>query len=225
MTLRAIRILKEADVVACEDTRHTQNLLSHFEISKTLTSYHDFNKEEKAPVLVKLLLEGRQVALVSDAGTPTVSDPGYLLINQAIACGIKVIPLPGPSAVLTALSASGLPTDGFIFNGFLPRKKAARLKMMEELKDTKKTLIFFESPHRILAVLDEFQIAFGDRRAVIARELTKKFEEFIYGTLSEITQRKWQVKGELTLLIEGRQKKKRQKKDSQGTLRENLYEE
>ena len=207
MTLRSLRVLKEVDVLASEDTRQTQSLLSHFEISKVLTSYHDFNKEEKAPVLVKFLKEGRHVGLVCDAGTPTISDPGYLLINQAIAQGIKVIPLPGPSALLTALSGSGLPTDAFIFNGFLPKKKTARLKMIEGLKEEKKTLIFFETPHRILTILEEFYSTFGERRVVIARELTKKFEEFIYGTLPEIIQKKWTVKGEITLLIEGKRKK------------------
>ena len=207
ITLRALRILKEVDVLASEDTRHTQKLLSHFEISKVLTSYHDFNKEEKAPVLLQFLKEGRNVGLVCDAGTPTISDPGYLLINQAIAHGIKVIPLPGPSAVLTALSGSGLPTDAFIFNGFLPKKKTARLKVIEELKEEKKTLIFFETPHRIVTILEEVYSVFGERRVVIARELTKKFEEFIYGPLSGIIQKKWAVKGEITLLIEGKRKK------------------
>jgi 16S rRNA (cytidine1402-2'-O)-methyltransferase len=225
MTLRSIRVLKEVDLIASEDTRHTQNLLSHLEITKILTSYHDFNKEEKAPVLIKLIQDGQQVALVSDAGTPTISDPGYHLINQAIKHGIKVIPLPGPSAVLTALSASGLPTDAFIFNGFLPRKKTARLKIMNELKETRKTLIFFESPHRIEAVLEEFLATLGDRRAVIARELTKKFEEFIYGTLSEIIQKKWQIKGEITLLIEGKQKEARKKKFVQAAATESIDED
>lgn len=220
ITLRALRVLKEVDVIASEDTRHTQTLLSHFQISKVLTSYHDFNKEEKAPILLNLLKEGRQVALVSDAGTPTISDPGYLLINEAIAHGIRVIPLPGPSAFLTALSGSGLPTDAFIFNGFLPRKKTARLKIIEGLNEEKKTLIFFESPHRVLSVLEELYSVLGERRVVIARELTKKFEELIYGRLSEITQRKWQVKGEITLLIEGKRKERKREKNSQEVLDE-----
>lgn len=220
ITLRALRILKEVDVIASEDTRHTQILLSHFDISKVLTSYHDFNKEEKVPILLNLLEEGRQVALVSDAGTPTISDPGYLLINEAISHGIRVIPLPGPSALLTALSGSGLPTDAFIFSGFLPRKKNARLKIIEGFNEEKKTLIFFESPHRILSVLEEFYSVLGDRRVVIARELTKKFEEFIYGTLSEVIHRKWQVKGELTLLIEGKRKGQKKEKYDQEILDE-----
>ncbi|MHB8481797.1 MAG: 16S rRNA (cytidine(1402)-2'-O)-methyltransferase [Nitrospiria bacterium] len=207
ITLRALRVLKEVDVLASEDTRHTQKLLAHFEFSKVLTSYHDFNKEEKAPVLLQFLKEGRHVGLVCDAGTPTISDPGYLLINQAITQGIKVIPLPGASSVLTALSGSGLPTDAFIFNGFLPKKKTARLRVICELKEERKTLIFFETPHRILSTLEEFTSVFGNRRAVVARELTKKFEEFIYGTLSEIIQKKWAVKGEITLLIEGKRKR------------------
>jgi 16S rRNA (cytidine1402-2'-O)-methyltransferase len=222
ITLRALRILKEVDVIASEDTRHTQQLLTHFQISKVLTSYHDFNKETKVPLLLQVLKEGRQVALVSDAGTPTISDPGYLLINQAIAHGIKVIPLPGPSAFLTALSGSGLPTDAFTFYGFLPRKKAARLKLMDGLKEDKKTLIFFESPHRIVAVLEEFFSVFGERRVVIARELTKKFEEFIYGTLGEIAKKKWSVKGEITLLIEGARKKM---KTPAGPIEEESLEE
>ena len=138
ITLRALRILKEVDLIASEDTRNTQRLLSHFGISKVLTSYHDFNKEEKAPLLLKLLQEGKSIALVSDAGTPTISDPGYLLINQAIGHGIRVVPLPGPSALLTALSGSGLPTDAFVFYGFFPRKRSARLKMMESLKQERR---------------------------------------------------------------------------------------
>ena len=214
ISLRALRTLREADVIASEDTRHTQKLLTHYNISKILTSYHDFNKEEKAPVLLEWMKEGRQVALVCDAGTPTISDPGYLLINQAIAGGIRVIPLPGPSSILTALSGSGLPTDAFTFIGFLPRKKTARMKIIETLREERRTLIFFESPHRIPAVLKEFFECYGgDRKAVVARELTKQHEEFIYDTLGEIQKRKWTVKGEITLLIEGMAKKKKEKRE------------
>ena len=220
---RALKILNEVDVIACEDTRHTQNLLSHFEISKTLTSYHDFNKEEKAPLLIKLISEGSRVALVSDAGTPTVSDPGYLLINEAISRGIRVIPVPGPSAFLTALSASGLPTDAFCFQGFLPKKKNARLRMIEMLSVERNTLVFYESPYRILSVLEEFLSVFGDRRAVIARELTKQFEEMLYGNLSELIARKWKIKGELTLIIEGFRKEKHQRRHPQAGGREEVF--
>jgi|ERR1700693_527887 len=204
ITLRALRILKESDLIASEDTRQTQKLLAHFDISKTLTSYHDFNKEEKAPLLVRMMKEGKVVALVSDAGTPTISDPGYLLINQAIANGIPVVPLPGASAILTALAGSGLPTDAFTFIGFLPKKKLARSRVIESLKEENRTLIFFETPHRILAVLKElFDILGEGRRVVIARELTKQYEEFIHDTLEGIQNRKWTIKGEITLLIEG----------------------
>ena len=150
ITLRAIRVLKEVDLIAAEDTRHTRHLLDRYQIEKQLTSYHDHNKEEKGPVLVARLLEGRNIALVSDAGTPGVSDPGYFLINLAIDQKIPVVPIPGASAAIAALSVSGLPTDRFIFEGFLPAKRTGVLKTLEGLKQEKRTIIFYEAPHKIL---------------------------------------------------------------------------
>src|SRR5512145_725579 len=156
ITLRAIRILKEADVIAAEDTRHTQKLLAKYDIhAPLLTSYHDHNKEEKAPVLVAKMLEGKNVALVTDAGTPGISDPGYFLINLAVDQKISVVPIPGATAAIAALSVSGLPTDSFVFEGFLPSKHTARLKRLEELKTEKRTLVFYEAPHRIIATIED----------------------------------------------------------------------
>ena len=205
ITLRALRILREVQIVAAEDTRHSRGLLSRYDIHTPLTSYHDFNKEEKTPVLLQRLSKGESVALISDAGTPTVSDPGYFLITQAIAAGVPVSPIPGPSAVLAAISVSGLPTDAFLFDGFLPKKRGARSRRLTELSAEKRTLIFFESPHRILGVLQEMLLLFGNRRVALARELTKAFEEIIRGRLSEVIQalegRK--TRGEITLVVEG----------------------
>jgi 16S rRNA (cytidine1402-2'-O)-methyltransferase len=205
ITLRALRILREVQVVAAEDTRHSRGLLSRYDIHTPLTSYHDFNKEEKTPVLLQKLSEGESVALVSDAGTPTVSDPGYYLITQAIAAGVPVSPVPGPSAVLSAIAVSGLPTDAFLFDGFLPKKRGARSRRLTELSAERRTLVFFESPHRILAVLQEMLVLFGDRRVALARELTKAFEEIIRGRLSEVIQKleREKARGEITLVVEG----------------------
>jgi len=205
ITLRAIRVLKEVDAIAAEDTRHTQKLLNKFDIHTPLTSYHDHNKEEKAPVLVSRLLEGKNVALVSDAGTPGISDPGYFLINLAIDQTIPVVPIPGATAAIAALSVSGLPTDRFVFEGFLPSKHTARLKRLEELTNEERTLIFYEAPHRILQTLDDMQSVLGDKRkAVITRELTKVHEQVIRGTLSEVKQQleAGSMKGEFTIILQ-----------------------
>jgi 16S rRNA (cytidine1402-2'-O)-methyltransferase len=205
ITLRALRILREVQIVAAEDTRHSRGLLSRYDIHTPLTSYHDFNKEEKTPVLLHRLSKGESVALISDAGTPTVSDPGYFLITQAIAAGVPVSPIPGPSAVLAAIAASGLPTDAFLFDGFLPKKRGARSRRLTELSVERRTLIFFESPHRILMVLQEMLELFGNRRVALARELTKAFEEIIRGRLSEVIQalEGRRTRGEITLVVEG----------------------
>jgi 16S rRNA (cytidine1402-2'-O)-methyltransferase len=205
ITLRAIRILKEADVVAAEDTRHSQKLLSKYDIHTPLTSYHDHNKEEKAPVLVAKMLDGKSVALVSDAGTPGISDPGYFLINLAVDQNIAVVPIPGATAAIAALSVSGLPTDSFVFEGFLPSKHTARLKRLQELKDEKRTLVFYEAPHRIIATVDDLLLVFGDRKSVVTRELTKVHEEAIRGTLTEVLGRlnSGSTKGEFTIVLHG----------------------
>ena len=205
ITFRALRILKAVAIIAAEDTRHTKQLCNHFGIETPLTSYHDFNKEEKTAILLERLHSGVDVALVSDAGTPVISDPGYFLITQCILGGISVVPIPGPSAVLAALAASGLPSDVFRFEGFLPRKAGARTKRIGDLRHAYGSLIFFESPHRIEKLLGALLDGLGNRRAVIARELTKRFEEFQRGTLKELADRirDQRPKGEITLVVEG----------------------
>lgn len=211
ITFRAVRILKEVGIIAAEDTRHTKQLCTHFGIHTPLTSYHDFNKEEKTAVLLQQLRSGTDVALVSDAGTPVVSDPGYFLITRSIAAGIPVVPVPGPSAVLAALAASGLPTDVFRFEGFLPRKEGARAKRIASLRDDPASFILFESPHRVEKLLAALRAGLGNRRAVLARELTKRFEECHRGTLDEVLAqvRSRAPKGEITLVVEGAPKRKR----------------
>jgi 16S rRNA (cytidine1402-2'-O)-methyltransferase len=205
ITLRAIRVLKEVDLIAAEDTRHTRHLLDRYAIETQLTSYHDHNKEEKAPVLVARMLEGRNLALVSDAGTPGISDPGYFLINLSIDQRVPVVPIPGATAAIAALSVSGLPTDRFVFEGFLPAKHLARLKRLQELAKEERTMIFYEAPHKIIRTVEDLLEVFGDRRAVITRELTKIHEETIRGTLSENLKRlrEGTTKGEFTIIAHG----------------------
>ncbi len=209
ITLRAIRVLKEADLIAAEDTRHTRNLLNKYEIDSPLTSYHDHNKEEKAPVLVAQMLDGNNVALVSDAGTPGISDPGYFLINLAVDQNIPVIPIPGATAAITALSVSGLPTDRFVFEGFLPAKQTARTKRLKELSSNERTIIFYEAPHKIVRTIEDMIDVFGDRNAVVTRELTKIHEEIVRAKLSDVLKHFKQktVKGELTIIVHGASKK------------------
>lgn len=205
ITLRGLRILKEVGLIAAEDTRQTHKLLSHYGIHTQLTSYHSYNKEEKSEVLLERLREGLSVALVADAGTPLISDPGLYLLRRCIQEGISVVPVPGPSAVICALSVAGLPTDSFLFEGFLPRKKGKRTRTLESLKPLPHTLIFFESPHRVSQTLAECLEVLGDRPMALARELTKVFEEVIRGRISDVLEglpRKG-LKGEITLLIEG----------------------
>ena len=207
ITLRALNILRDVQIIAAEDTRHTQKLLQHYNISTAQTSYHDHNKEEKAEILISRLKEGRDIALVSDAGTPGISDPGYYLINRAIGEGIKVMPVPGPTASIAALSISGLPTDAFVFEGFLPAKKTARQKKLRELSTERRTLILFEAPHRLTSTLRDIAEVLGDRKIVLTRELTKVFEEVIRGRVSEVIAKieGRRLKGEMTLLMEGAQ--------------------
>lgn len=187
MTFRAVRILREADIIAAEDTRETRKLLSHFEITgKTLYSYHEHNKQASGPELVRIMEEGKRIALVSDAGLPAISDPGADLVQLAVEAGIPVIPIPGPNAALSALIASGLPTDRFTFVGFLPREKKHADTVLASLRMEAGTLLFYESPHRIAKTLDRLASAYGDsRRITIARELTKRYEHFIRGTVGE----------------------------------------
>lgn len=206
ITLRALRVLKEVDLVAAEDTRHTGILLKHYKLRKRLISYHDFNKMSKAPLLIERLKANQSVAVASDAGTPGISDPGYYLVQLAVREGIQVVPVPGASAFLSALVVSGLPTDRFAFEGFLPSKPGKRRKRLEKLRDEERTLIFYESPHRFARTLDDVSQILGRRRMVVARELTKKFEEILRGEPESIKQLlgERKVRGELVVLVEGR---------------------
>jgi len=205
ITLRALRVLREADLIACEDTRQTGKLLQHFEIiAKPMVSYHEHNEAARTVELIAKLEDGSNIALVSDAGTPLVSDPGYRLVRAAIGAGIVVVPIPGASAVLSALSGAGLPTDAFRFCGFLPPKSGQRRKALEELRGEDCTLVFYEAPHRILETLSDVSVAYGNRPVVVARELTKLHEEFVRGTADEVRAQlaaRPSVKGEITLLI------------------------
>ncbi|MBI4164322.1 MAG: 16S rRNA (cytidine(1402)-2'-O)-methyltransferase [Acidobacteria bacterium] len=203
ITFRALRTLKEADLIACEDTRHTQQLLNYYAIQTPTISYHEHNELTRAPELVLQLEEGSHIALVSDAGMPVISDPGYRLVHLAIRHNIPVVPIPGASALVAALSAAGLPVDKFRFLGFLPAKKSQRRKAIEEVRGSNKTLVFYEAPHRLLDMLEDVKEILGDLPVVVAREVTKVHEEFCRGTASEILARfkKKPVKGEMTVLI------------------------
>ena len=204
ITLRALRVLREVDWIACEDTRQTRKLLDHFGIAKPMVSYHDHNESGRAAELVERLARGGSGALVSDAGTPLISDPGYRLVQAAIEAVVRVVPIPGVSATVSALSAAGLPTDAFRFCGFLPPKSSQRRKTLEQWKAETATLIFYETPHRILEALEDVTAVMGQRPVVIARELTKLHEEFLRGTAAEVRAElasRPSVKGEITLLI------------------------
>jgi 16S rRNA (cytidine1402-2'-O)-methyltransferase len=206
ITLRALKILKGVDVVAAEDTRHTGRFLKHHEIKSKLISYHEHNEKERTPALIERLKAGASIALVSNAGTPALSDPGYRLIKSAIESNIQVTPIPGVSAAITALSVSGLPTDSFVFIGFPPKKKAKRLKLFDKLATVSRTLIFYESPRRILKLVEEVHSVMGDRPAVLSREMTKLHEEFTRCSLSQMfdhLQQGHEIKGECTLLVGG----------------------
>ncbi len=203
ITLRALRVLQECDLIACEDTRQTQKLLSHFEIEKRMVSYHEHNEMMRAPELVIELEQGAQIALVSDAGTPLVSDPGHRLVSLCLRHHIPVVPLPGPSAIVAALAASGLPTEEFLFAGFLPSRAAERRETLKRLGAEPRTVVVYETPHRLNEALRDAQELFGERKACLAREITKIHEEFIRGTLSELVERVGtkKLRGEMTLLI------------------------
>jgi 16S rRNA (cytidine1402-2'-O)-methyltransferase len=206
ITQRALRVLSEVDLIACEDTRHTKGLLNHFGIKTKTTSYHEHNERERTAELVDLLQAGKSIAVVSDAGTPLISDPGFRIVDAAIAHEIPIVSVPGPNAAVAALVASGLPSDEFFFAGFLPARANARRTRLEELRAVPATLIFYEAPHRIAAALKDALLTFGDRDAVIARELTKLHEEIARGRLSDLARRFTQgpaTRGEIVLLISG----------------------
>jgi 16S rRNA (cytidine1402-2'-O)-methyltransferase len=206
ITLRALRVLKEADLVAAEDTRRTRALLTHFGIAKPLVSYHDAVEARRTPALVERLRRGARIALVTDAGTPGLSDPGHRLVAAAAAAGIAVVPVPGPSALTAALAVAALPSERFTFEGFLPTRAAARARRLAELRAEPRTLVFFEAPHRLAATLDALCAAFGDRPAVMAREVTKLHEEIRRGTLGALrdaVRAGGRVRGEVTLVVGG----------------------
>jgi 16S rRNA (cytidine1402-2'-O)-methyltransferase len=203
ITLRALRVLRECDVVAAEDTRRTGLLLKHFEISKPLLSYFQFNEARRSEELLERLSRGEKIALVTDAGSPGISDPGERVVQAAIAAGFRVEPVPGPSALVAALTASRLPSDEFHFVGFLPHKSGQRRTRLESLRNTGGTLVFYESPYRVEKILGELKEVFPERQVVLARELTKKFEEFLRGTPAELLEvlQKRSLKGEFVVLV------------------------
>lgn len=205
ITLRALRVLKEVDYIAAEDTRVTMKLLNHYGIKTSLVSYREQNREPMGRKIVEDLLEGKKVAVVTDAGTPGISDPGEDLVKKAVEAGIAVVPLPGPSAVICALSASGLSTSKFAFEGFLPQRSSERRRHLESLKTENRTLVIYEAPHRLLKCLSDIRDILGERRIAVAREMTKLHEEFFRGTVSEAIE-KFEAtppKGEIVLVIEG----------------------
>lgn len=204
ITYRAVKILSGVDLISAEDTRKTKILLEHYNIQKELISYFQYNEVKRTAELIEALKIGKSIAIVSDAGTPGISDPAYRLVRAAIADGINIIPIPGASALLAALVVSGLPTDAFVFEGFLPHKKGRRTKL-EQLKSESRTIILYESPHRILKTLQQLQETFGDRQVAVGREITKKFEEFYRGTLSEALNyfSSKSIKGEFVLVVKG----------------------
>lgn len=205
ITLRALRVLKEVDLIAAEDTRHTRHLLTHYGITTALTSYHEHNERKKSLSLVERMQKGANIALVSDAGTPAISDPGYRLVVEAIGAQIQVVPLPGASALATVLSAGGLPTDQIAFEGFLPAKKQERRAKLGALRGQSATLVFYEAPHRLKETLNDMLEIFGDRDIVIAREVTKVHEEFLRGSVRDLISRlaERELRGEITIVVRG----------------------
>jgi 16S rRNA (cytidine1402-2'-O)-methyltransferase len=206
ITLRAINILKQVNLIVAEDTRYTLKLLNHHHIKNRLFSCYEHNEVKRSSELADMMNEGKDIALVTNAGTPTISDPGFKVVQRSLSANINVVPVPGVSAAITALSVSGLPTDSFVFIGFLPRKTGKRHTLLESLIYEPRTLIFYESPRRLVNTLQEFLQIFGDREAVLAREMTKLHEEFIRGSISGIidqVQSVGEIKGECTILIKG----------------------
>ncbi len=206
ISLRALEVLKRVGFIAAEDTRHTRKLLSHYDIHTSLTSFYEHNQLRKIPYLIKKLKAGKDIALVSNAGMPGISDPGYHLIKEAVKEGIEITPIPGPTALALGLVVSGLPTQSFVFEGFLGRKKTEWLKKLNRLKEEERTIVIYEAPHRVRKILPEIRKILGDRQIAVARELTKKFEEIIRGKISEVEAifEEKEPRGEFTLVIEGK---------------------
>ncbi len=218
MTFRAVKTLQDVDLIASEDTRHTGKLLQHFQVKTPQISYHEHNSSSRVPELLEKLTAGNAIALVSDAGMPGISDPGYELVKACVDSGISVVPIPGVSAVITALSASGLPTDKFVFEGFLPPKTHQRCEQLEILKTETRTLIFYESPHRLRATLQDFAKVLGmQRKIVLARELTKFYEQFWRGTIGDACKyyQEKEPQGEFTLVVAGLEANKPQLSDEE----------
>ena len=226
ITSRALRILKEVDYIAAEDTRNTLKLLNHFEIKKPLISNHRHNEEDRENGLIEKLKEGKSIAVVSDAGTPGISDPGEVIVKRAIEENIDIIPIPGACAAINALITSGLDTKEFVFLGFLPLNKKLRKEKLEEIKNENKTIIIYEAPHKIKDSLSDLKDIIGDRKIVLAREITKIHEEFIRGNINEIIEKSENLKGEMILLIEGNHKVNNENILNNLTLQEhyNVYE-
>ena len=204
ITYRAVKVLTSVDLIAAEDTRKTKILLDHYGINKPMMSYYSYNEQVRAPQLIEKLLSGQSIALVSDAGTPGISDPAFHIVQQALENGVSIIPIPGPTAFISALIASGLSTDRFVFEGFLPQKKGRKTKW-ESLKSESRTIIIYESPHRIIKTLTDIHTYLGTRKVVVARELTKKFEEIVRGSVQSVLTElsKKSPKGEYVVIIEG----------------------
>ena len=217
ITFRVLRVLREADLIAAEDTRNSIRLLNYFEIETPMTSYHEYNKFDKGRVLIEKLLEGKDIALITDAGTPGISDPGFLLVRTCVEAGIEVETLPGATALVPALVQSGFPCDRFCFEGFLPQKKG-RAKQLQALADEERTMIFYESPYRVVKCLEQFAEVFGPgRRVSVSRELTKKFEQTVRGTVAEVLEhfRTTEPKGEFVIVLAGKPKPKRELPDEE----------
>lgn len=208
ISFRAIETLKTVDVIACEDTRHSRKLLTHYQISNKLISYHEHNENERSEEFAKLLLEGKNIAVISDAGTPAICDPSFRIVQKANEIGVKVVPIPGAVAFVNALIISGLPTDSFYFGGFLPSKKGERITKLNEVRGFPTTLIFYETPHRINKCLIDCLEVLGNRKAVIIRELTKLHEEVISGNLQDLVGKDLQLKGEIVLIIDRTEEQK-----------------
>jgi 16S rRNA (cytidine1402-2'-O)-methyltransferase len=217
ITFRVIRTLKEVDLIAAEDTRHSIKLLNHFEIKTPMTSYHEFNKKEKGPQLVEQLLQGVSIALITDAGTPGISDPGEDLVKLSLEAGIEVTSLPGPAACITALTLSGLPTRRFAFEAFLPSDKKERQEVLKELQRETRTIIVYEAPHRLLKTLKELYEALGDRKITIVKEITKKYENVMPVTISEAIRyyEEEEARGEFVLVIEGKLREEMRKEEQE----------
>jgi 16S rRNA (cytidine1402-2'-O)-methyltransferase len=227
VTLRALRVLREVDLVACEDTRRTRVLLARHDIHTPTTSYFEHNKLRKGPELVRMLLEGRSIALVTDAGTPGISDPGFMLVRDARAASVPVVPVPGPSAVIAALSAAGVGADRFVFEGFLPIKPGRRVNRLRALRELETTIVLYESPHRIAATLAAIREVFGDVEILVARELTKQFEEIVHAPVSTHLERLGATgaRGEFTLIISRQGRRRSDDDQRRGDTRETRAED